>query len=99
MTDTHEEKQLKTLILKELANDGKKQMFCCPINDESLEKCPGWENRYNCYSLLHQDLCVLLKAEFDVPTKLFDVMISKELLENITKTIHKQIINDAVIEE
>jgi hypothetical protein len=87
------------LILKELANDGEKQMFYCPINEENLEKCPGWENRHNCYPLPHQDLCVLLKAEFDVATKTFDVMISKERLENISNTIHKQIVNDAVIEE
>lgn len=99
MPDTQEEKQLKTSILKELANDGGKQMFYCPINEESLEKCLDWENRHNCYSLLHQDLCVLLKAEFDVAPNTFDVMISKELLVNISNTIHKQVVNDAVIEE
>jgi hypothetical protein len=65
-------------------------MFYCLINEESLEKCPDWENRHNCYSFLHRDLCVLLKAEFDGGTKTFDVMRAR---------IHKQIINDAVIEE
>jgi hypothetical protein len=56
---------------------GEKRMFYCPINEESLEKCPVWENRRNCYSLLYQDFCVLLKAEFDVATKTFDLMINK----------------------
>jgi hypothetical protein len=90
MPDTQEEKQLQTLIVKEPANGGEKQMFYCLINEESLEKCPDGENRHNCYSLHPQDLCVLLKAEFDGATTTFDVMRAR---------IHKQIINDAVIEE
>ena len=90
MPDTQEEKKLKTLIVKEPANDGEKQMFYCLINEENLEKCPGWENRHKCYALPHQDLCVLLQAEFDGATKTFDVIRAR---------LHKQIINDAVIED
>lgn len=90
MPDTQEEKQVKTLIVKEPANDGEKQMVYCLIHEERLEKCPDWENRHNCYSLPHQELCVLLKAEFDGATTTFDVMRAR---------IHKQIINDAVIED